>query len=119
MSIPKISPPHVTLPHVTVASNVWIAGGIIALIFAFVLVLAYMSRSFMSWSLSGFGIGFVIGILVALIVEGFLLIGGKSIITAGLGVKNAPAPIQNILDSGHKQLLEALNVPASCSATLK
>ncbi len=119
MSLPKIGLPHISLPYITLASNVWIAAGIIALIFALVLVMAYMSRSFMSWSLSGFGIGLIIGVLLSLIVEGFLLVGGRTVITAAIGWKNAPAPIQNILTTGHKQLLDALNVPASCSANLK
>ena len=115
----KLTLPHITFPHVAIAQNVIIAAGIILLIFALVLVMAYMSRSFMSWSLSGAGIGIFVGFLLAIILEGFLLIGGKTVITAALGWKSAPAPILNVLNTGHKQLLDALNVPASCSGIVK
>ena len=98
----------------TISPNIWQAGAIILLIFVLVLVMAYMSRNFMSWSLSGAWIGLVVGIALTLILEGFLLIGGKTVIISLLGIKNAPQPIQSALDSGHKELLDALQVPASC-----
>ncbi len=104
---------------INIAQNYWQAGAIIFLIFILVLVMAYMSRSFMSWSLSGAWIGLVIGFILALVLEGFLIVGGKTVVTTLLGWKNAPKPIQTVLDEGHAKLLDTLGVPASCSGTLK
>ncbi|SRR5258708_4989365 len=104
---------------VVISSNIWQAGLIIILVFVLILVLAYMSRNFLEWSLSGFGIGLVIGFILAIVLEGFLLIGGKTVITGLLSWKTAPPIVANVLNSGHQRLLDVLNVPASCSGTLK
>lgn len=119
MSIPKVHLPEVSLPHTSIAPNILQAIAIIFLIFIFVLVLAYMSHNFMEWSLSGFGIGFFIGFVLAIVLEGFLLVGGRTVITGLLNWKHAPAPVQNVLTTGHQKLLDALNVPASCSGIVK
>ncbi|SRR5258708_4009827 len=111
--------PKLHIGPVSIAPNIWQAAAIITLIFVLVLVMAYMSRSFMSWSLSGAGIGIIVGFLLALILEGFLIVGGKTVITAALGWKNAPAPIQSVLTEGHQKLLDAMNIPASCSGIIK
>ncbi|SRR5258708_21863460 len=111
--------PKLHIGPISIAPNVWQAAAIIALIFVFVLVLAYMSHNFMEWSLSGAGIGLVVGFILALVLEGFLIVGGRTVITAALGWKNAPAPIQSVLTEGHQKLLDALNIPASCSGIVK
>ncbi len=107
------------LGGLTVAPNVWQAGAIILLIFIFVLMLAYMARTYMEWSLSGFGIGVVVGIILVIALEVGLLIGGKSVLAGILNWKDAPAPVANVINSGHERLLDVLNVPASCSGNLK
>jgi Na+/H+ antiporter NhaC len=104
---------------ITVASNVWQAVIIVVLIFVLILVLAYMSRNFLEWSLSGFGIGLVIGFILAIVIEGFLLIGGKTVLTGILSWKKAPAPIQKVLNDGHTRLLEVMNVPKQCWPNVK
>lgn len=108
-----------SLPQIHIAPNIWQAAIIVVLLFVLLLVMAYMSRNFLNWSLSGAGIGMVVGFILAIVLEGFLIVGGKTAITAALGWKNAPKPILSAIDSGHKKLLDALNVPASCSGTLK
>ncbi len=104
---------------ITIAPNIWQAAAIIALVFALILVLAYMSRNFLEWSLSGFGIGLLIGFILAVVLEGFLIIGGKTVVTGLLSWKNAPPQVQNVLNEGHAKLLDTLNVPASCSGIIK
>ncbi len=99
---------------ITIAPNIWQAAIIIILIFVLVLVLAYMSHNFLEWSLGGFGIGMVLGVILAIVLEGFLLVGGKTVLTGLLSWKQAPAPIQRVLDDGHVRLLEVLNVPKAC-----
>lgn len=73
-----------------------------------------MSRNFLEWSLSGLGIGLFIGFILAIVLEGFLLIGGKTVITGLLSWKDAPPQIQNILNDGHTRLLEVLSIPKNC-----
>lgn len=105
---------NLKIGNITIAPNVWQAAAIIILIFVLLLVLAYMSRNFLEWSLSGFGIGLALGFILALVLEGFLIVGGKTVLTGLLSWKNAPAPIQRVLDNGHTSLLEVLSVPKSC-----
>ncbi len=102
------------LGNITIAPNIWQAAAVLALIFALVLILAYMSRNFLQWSLGGFGIGVLIGFILAIILEGFLLIGGKTVVINLLKWKNAPPQVQQVLNDGHVKLLEALSVPKSC-----
>lgn len=50
------------------------------------------------------------GFLLAIIVEGFLLIGGRTMFTEILGWKNAPKPISTLLDAGRAKLVAVLGV---------
>ena len=64
----------------------------------------------MNWSLKGGVIGIFFGFLLALILEGFLLIGGKTALTEVLGWKNPPAPLAQVLDAGRSKLIQVLGV---------
>jgi hypothetical protein len=90
------------------------AGLIILFVFILILGLAYMSRSFMSWSLSGFWIGLFLGFILTVILEGILLTSGKSVLTSILGWKDAPAPISNVLDAGRTKLSGVLGTSSVC-----
>jgi len=48
--------------------------------------------------------------LLALILEGFLIIGGRTALTGVLGWKNAPAPISLALDAGRSKLIQVLGI---------
>jgi len=64
----------------------------------------------MDWSVKGGIFGIFFGFLLALILEGFLLIGGKTFLTEILGWKNAPKPIANALETGRGKLVKVLGV---------
>jgi len=83
---------------------------IIFLLFLLVLTLAQVRRHFLNWSVKGGIFGIALGFLLALIFEGFLLIGGKTVITEVLGWRNAPKPIVNVLDAGRAKLVKVLGV---------
>ncbi|MGB6839265.1 MAG: hypothetical protein WBE27_03295 [Microgenomates group bacterium] len=51
-----------------------------------------------------------IGFLLALILEGFLILGGRTMLTEILGWENAPKPIKNALETGRARLVEVLGV---------
>lgn len=83
---------------------------IIFLLFILLLVLAKMSRGYVSWYMSGWYIWLGLGFIFAVIIEGFLLVGGSTIITQVLGWRNAPKPIASFLDAGHSTLVKVLGV---------
>lgn len=86
------------------------AGLIVFLVFLLVLTLGQLRHRMNSWTLKGTmpGIGF--GFAIALILEGFLLIGGRTLFTEVLGWENAPKPISNVLDTGRERLVDVLGV---------
>lgn len=86
------------------------AGAIVFLIFLLILMMAQFRRHYVDWSLKGGVAGIFFGFLLALILEGFLLIGGKTAITEVLGWKNAPKPIQVALDAGRGKLIQVLGI---------
>jgi hypothetical protein len=86
------------------------AGAIIGLLFLLVLSLAQFRRHLLDWSLKGALFGLFFGILIAFIVEGFLIVGGKTAITEILGWKNAPQPLLSIIDASRAKLVTVLGV---------
>ena len=87
------------------------AAAIIALLFLLVLTLARLRRLFVSWSLGRSGMAMVFwGFLLAVILEGFLLIGGRTFFTEILGWKNPPKPIANMLDASRDKLVDVLGI---------
>lgn len=80
------------------------AGAIVVLLFLLVLSLAQVRRHFVRWGAKGGLIGLFFGFLLALILEGFLLIGGKTALTEILGWKNPPKPVSVALDKGREAL---------------
>lgn len=90
----------------------WQAGAIIFLLFLLILVMANFRKHYVDWSLKGGIVGIFFGFLLALILEGFLLIGGKTALTEVLGWKNPPAPLAQVLDAGRSQLIQVLGITA-------
>lgn len=96
----------------------WEAVLIVALIFVLVLSMAEFRRHKMKWSFSGALFGIFFGFLLALFLEGFLIIGGKTALTSVLGWKNPPPYISDALDAGRTKLVQVLginttNIPSS------
>jgi hypothetical protein len=83
---------------------------VVFLIFLLVLVMAQFRRHFVDWSVKGALFGIFFGFLLALILEGFLIIGGRTALTGVLGWKNAPAPISLALDAGRNKLIQVLGI---------
>ena len=89
----------------------WQAVVIVLLLFALVLTFARMRYLYLHWSFGKSSIAMIFwGFLFALILEGFLLIGGKTLLTEVLGWKNAPKPISTFLDAGRAKLVQVLGV---------
>lgn len=96
------------LGSLTISPNYIEAALIVFLIFFLILAMARMHRLFVHWSFKGAGMGVLLGFVLCLIVEGFFLVGGSTILTTALGWKNAPKPVQNVLDAGRAQFVKVL-----------
>lgn len=87
------------------------AAAIIFLLFLLVLTFARLRRMLVHWSLGKSGVAMLFwGFLLALILEGFLILGGRTLFTEIVGWKNAPKPILNVLDAGRDKLVDVLGV---------
>ena len=85
-------------------------GAILFLLFLLILSLAQVRRHFMLWSFKGALFGIFLGFLLALILEGFLIIGGKTAVTELVCLKNVPKPLSTILDLCRDKLITVLGV---------
>lgn len=96
--------------NINMPFSYWQAGAIIFLIFLLVLTLAQVRRHYIDWSFKGALFGIFFGFLLALFLEGFLIIGGRTAITEVLGWKNAPKPLSVALDAGRAKLVGVLGI---------
>lgn len=81
---------------------------IVALLFLLVVSLAQFRQHFVKWSFKGGLVGLFFGFIFALLLEGFLLVSGHTVVTTLLGWKNAPKPISTALDLGKDKLINVL-----------
>lgn len=84
------------------------AGAIIILVFLLIISLAQFRQHFVKWSLKGGVVGLFFGFLLTIILEGFLLVSGHTILTSTLGWTNAPKPFSTALDLGKEKLINVL-----------
>lgn len=87
------------LGNLNFASSYLQAGAIIFLIFILILTLAQVRRHFIDWSVKGAIFGMFFGFILAVILEGFLIIGGKTFLTKVFGWQNPPKPLVNLIDN--------------------
>lgn len=98
------------LDKIDLSASSWKVIAIVGLLFLLVLTLAQVRRHFIDWSLRGALFGIFFGFLLALFLEGFLIIGGKTAVTELLGWQNAPKPIQTAIDIGRAKLVGVLGI---------
>lgn len=84
---------------------------IVLMLFLLIYTLARIRYLYIHWSAGKSGLAFLFwGFLLALIVEGFFIIGGRTILTEFLGWKNPPKPVGKALDIGREKLVDVLGV---------
>lgn len=93
-----------------IAPTYWQAGAVIFLIFLLILTLARLRHVYVNWSLKGAWPMIFFGFMLALILEGFLILSGRTLLTELLGWENAPKPISTALDEGKNRLVDVLGV---------
>lgn len=81
---------------------------IVFLLFLLVITLAQVRHHYLDWSFKGATFGIFFGFVLALILEGFLLVYGKTALTGVLGWKDAPKPLSIVLDAGRAKLSNVL-----------
>ena len=96
-----------------IAPNYVQAGAVVLLLFVLVLMMGQLRHRLLDWHMKGFLPGIAFGFIMALIIEGFLLVGGKTAFISVLGWENPPAPIGGVIDSGHGKLVELLQEEVS------
>ena len=102
---------NLKLGNVVLEPQYWQAAAIILLLFLFVWTLARLRHTYVSWSLNKSSVAMVFwGFILALIIEGFLLVGGKTMLTEILSWENVPKPISTALDAGRAKLVKVLGV---------
>lgn len=97
--------------NISVAPTYVKAGAIIVLLFLLIISLAQVRHHFVKWSMKGGLIGLFFGILLTLIVEGFLLVNGSTAVMTILGWNNAPKPFKTVLDIGKERLIDIICTP--------
>jgi len=95
------------------------AVAIVFLLFLLILTLGQLRRRFVDWHFQGFLGGIIFGFVIGLILEGFLLISGKTVVTSLLGWKNAPEPITKSLDIGREKLVDVLGAQEESGSECK
>lgn len=114
MNLPVNLPPFLfsgftlNLGGITISPTYWEVGAIIFLLFLLLMMMAQVRRHYIEWSFKGAFFGIFLGFFLALILEGFLLIGGKTALIEVLGWKNPPKPISAALDIGRGKLVDVL-----------
>ena len=88
----------------------WQAALIVILLFVLVIMVAQFRHHIVDWSFKGALFGIFFGFLLALILEGFLIIGGRTVLTSVIGWKNPPPAIANVLDAGRSKLIQVLGI---------
>ncbi len=94
--------------EVSASSGVIQAAVIVFLVFLLLVVMARMTRSYLSWYTTGWYVWVILGFILAVVVEGFFVVSGSTIFTSVLGWKNAPKPIQQVVDTGRAKLIDVL-----------
>jgi len=98
-----------TVKGLEIEPTFWQAGAIVILIFLLVFTLARLRYIYVHWNLSSTSFSFLFyGFLLALLLEGFLIISGRTFFTATLGWKDAPKPISTFIELGRNKMIQVL-----------
>lgn len=110
--------PQIDIGGISFQLELWQAGVVIFLLFLLVLLAAQMRRHYLRWSFKGAWFGIFIGFILALVLEGVLLLSGRTFLTTVLGWKNTSSPLVNVLTTGNDQLKEVIGA-SSCPCPSK
>ncbi len=102
-------PLHYKIGGLDISPSYSQAAIVLVLVFLLLLSLARVRRLFVHWSLGRHSIAiFVWGFIVALIVEGFFILAGRTMFTEILGLKNVPKPVSSFIELGRNRVYQVL-----------
>jgi len=89
----------------------WQAGIMVLLIFLLLFTLARMRYLYTHWSLGKSSLSMAFwGFLLAIALEGLLILSGRTLFTEVLGWENAPKPISTVLVISRNKLVDVLGI---------
>lgn len=89
----------------------WQAAVIIFLLFLLVFTLARIRYLYVHWSLGSSAWAMLLwGFLLALVLEGLILVSGKTILMSVFGWRNPPQPVDILLSTGREKFIQVLGV---------
>ena len=89
----------------------WMAGAIVLLIFLLLFTVARIRWLYVHWNLGKSSMSMLFwGFLLAFIVEGFFILGGRTLFTEILGWKSEPKPISTLLDISRAKMIGVMGV---------
>lgn len=105
--------PSFTIKGIEIVPTYWEAATIILLIFLLIFTLARMRYIYVHWHLSKTSLAMMFwGFVLTVILEGFLWLSGRTVLTTVLGWKNPPKPVAATLETGRDHLREVLGETA-------
>ncbi len=95
--------------NLNVDATYWQAGLIIILLFLLVFTLARLRHLYVHWSMGKNAFAMLFwGVVLTIIMEGFLMLTGRTLFTEILGLKNVPKPFSTVLNIGRERLVNVL-----------
>jgi len=92
-----------------VDATYWQVGAIILLVFLLIFTLARLRYLYVHWSLGKGSIAMLFwGVVLAIIMEGFFILSGRTIFTEILGMKNVPKPFSTVLNISRQKVVNVL-----------
>ena len=99
-----------TVRGLYIETRYWQAITVVFLVFLLIVTFAHLRHVYVGWSFKQAGSMLLIGFLLALILEGFMILSGKTLLIGILGWRSAPKPISTALDEGRSKLIQVLGV---------
>jgi len=97
-----------------VDATVWQAGAIIILLFLLVFSLARLRYLYVHWSVGKNAFSMLFwGVILTIIMEGFLMLTGRTIFTEIIGMKNVPKPFSTVLNIGREKLVNVMGAQST------
>lgn len=109
-----------TLPGFLIQSvqeNQFLAAAVALLVFLFFVAVALLRHQSMKDSIKTTSSGILIGFLFAIVVEGFLVLSGRTFITEMLAWENPPKPIAGVINKGRERLTNVLGTSVEIDST--
>lgn len=109
-----------TLPGSLVQSvqeNQFLAVAVALLVFLFFVAVALLRHRSVKDSVKTTSSGILIGFLFAIVIEGFLVLSGRTFITEMLSWENPPKPIAGVINKGRERLTNVLGTSVEINST--